>query len=151
MAQFSWPSHSLVIGQNSGCLLEEMHLRASVGSALGHSLDLCVVVVQSLSHVWLFATLWTVARQASYPWDFPGKNTGAGCHCLLQGLFPTQGLNPCLLHCRQILLPLSRWGSPWFLWVWVQNLFWWTDTQFILWIDMLSQVLWASSFSLSFH
>ena len=27
-------------------------------------------------------------------WDFPGKNTGMGCHFLLQGIFPTQGLNP---------------------------------------------------------
>ena len=33
------------------------------------------------------------------PWDFPGKNTGVGCHFLLQGIFLTQGLNPCLL-CR---------------------------------------------------
>ena len=30
-------------------------------------------------------------------WNFPGKNTGAGCHFLLQGIFPTQGSNPCLL------------------------------------------------------
>ena len=37
------------------------------------------------------------------PWDFPGKNTGVGCHFLLQGIFPTQGYNSCLLHCRQIL------------------------------------------------
>ena len=37
------------------------------------------------------------------PWDFPGKNTGVGCHFLLQGIFSTQGLNPGLLHCRQIL------------------------------------------------
>ena len=36
-------------------------------------------------------------------WDSPGKNTGVGCHFLLQGIFPTQGLNSCLLHCRQIL------------------------------------------------
>ena len=35
------------------------------------------------------------------PWDFPGKNTGAGCHFLLQGIFPTQESNPGLLHCRQ--------------------------------------------------
>ena len=34
----------------------------------------------------------------SSPWDFPGKNTGGGCHFLLQGIFSTQGLNPCLLH-----------------------------------------------------
>ena len=31
------------------------------------------------------------------PWNFPGKNTGTGCHFLFQGTFPTQGLNPCLL------------------------------------------------------
>ena len=39
------------------------------------------------------------------PWDFPGKNTGVGCHFLLHGIFPTQGLNPGLLHCTQMLLP----------------------------------------------
>ena len=39
------------------------------------------------------------------PWDSPGKNTGVGCHALLQGTFLTQGLNLCLLHCRWILYP----------------------------------------------
>ena len=42
---------------------------------------------------------WTVALQAPGPWDSPGKNTGTGCHALLQGIFPTQGWNPGLLHC----------------------------------------------------
>ena len=37
------------------------------------------------------------------PWDSPGKNTGVGCHFLLQGIFPTQGLNPGLPHCKQML------------------------------------------------
>ena len=37
------------------------------------------------------------------PWDFPGKSTGVGCRCLLQGIFPTQGSNPGLPHCRQTL------------------------------------------------
>ena len=37
------------------------------------------------------------------PWDFPGKNTGVGCHFLLQRIFLTQGLNLGLLHYRQIL------------------------------------------------
>ena len=41
------------------------------------------------------------------PWDSPGKNTGVGCHALLQGIFPTQGSNLGLLHCRQILYHLS--------------------------------------------
>ena len=41
------------------------------------------------------------------PWDTPGKNTGVGCHAFLQGIFPTWGLNPALLHCR-ILHHLSH-------------------------------------------
>ena len=44
--------------------------------------------------------------------DFPGKNTGVGCHALLQGIFPTQGLNPGLLHCRQNLYCLSYQRNP---------------------------------------
>jgi len=35
-----------------------------------------------------------------------------GCHSLLQGIFPTQGINLGLLHCRQILYHLSHWGFP---------------------------------------
>ena len=46
------------------------------------------------------------------PWDFPGKNTGVSCHALLHGIFPTQGSNPGLPHCRQILYHLSHRGSP---------------------------------------
>ena len=42
------------------------------------------------------------------PWDSPGKNTGVGCHFLLQGIFPTQGLNLCLLHWQVDSLPLSH-------------------------------------------
>ena len=44
------------------------------------------------------------------PWDFLGKSTGVGCHFLLQGIFPTQGSNPGLLHCRQTLYRLSHQG-----------------------------------------
>ena len=43
-------------------------------------------------------------------WDFPGKDTGVGCHFLLQEIFPTHGLSPGLLHCRQILYQLSYEG-----------------------------------------
>ena len=118
----------------------------------------CSFVVQSLSHVQLFATPWTAARQACLtfiisqglfkpmsiksvmpsnhlilchsllllpsvlpsttgpfqgvslcPWDSPGKNTGVGCSALFQGIFPTQGSNPCLLcllHWQAVSLPL---------------------------------------------
>ena len=40
------------------------------------------------------------------------KNMGVACHALLQGIFPTQGSNPGLLHCRRILYHLSHQGSP---------------------------------------
>ena len=44
--------------------------------------------------------------------DSPGKNTGVGCHALLQGIFPTQGSNPGLPHRRRILYHLSHQGNP---------------------------------------
>ena len=45
------------------------------------------------------------------PRDFPGKSTGVGCHLLLQGFFPTQGWNPCLLHFKAYSLRLSHLGN----------------------------------------
>ena len=48
------------------------------------------------------------------PWDSPGKNTGVGCHALLQGIFPTQASNPCflcLLHCKWVLYSQCHLGS----------------------------------------
>ena len=59
-----------------------------------------------LTCVQLFATPWTV-----HPWNSPSQNTGVGSLSLLQGIFPTQGLNPGLLYCRQILYQLSHKGS----------------------------------------
>ena len=47
------------------------------------------------------------------PCNSPGQNTGVGSHSLLQEIFPTQGLNPGLPHCRQTLYQLSHKGSPW--------------------------------------
>ena len=49
-------------------------------------------------------TLWS--------WNSPGQNTGVGSRSLLQGIFPTQGLNPGLPHCRQSLYQLSHQGNP---------------------------------------
>ena len=46
------------------------------------------------------------------PWNFPGQNAGVGSLSLLQGIFPTQGLNPGLLNCSWILYQLSHKGSP---------------------------------------
>ena len=59
----------------------------------------CVHVLSHLNHV--FATLWTVACQAPLSMGFSKQEYWSGCHALLQGIFPAQGLNPhllCLLH-----------------------------------------------------
>ena len=69
--------------------------------------------VQSISRIQLFVTPWTVAYQALPFMGFSSKNTGVGCHFLLQETFMTQGLNPDLPHCRQTLYHLSHQGySP---------------------------------------
>ena len=60
---------------------------------------------KSLSRVRLFATPYS-------PWNSPGQNTGVGSLSFLQGIFPTQGLNPDLPHCRRILYQVSHQGSP---------------------------------------
>ena len=64
-----------------------------------------------LTHVQLFVTQWTVAYQAPPSMGFPSKNTRVDCD-FLQEIFPTQGLNPSLPHCRQTLYRLSHQGSP---------------------------------------
>ena len=55
------------------------------------------------------------------PWNSPGKNTGAGSHSLLQGIFPTQGLNLGLLHGRWILYRLSHQNPPGWKWLFFFN------------------------------
>ena len=60
------------------------------------------------SCVRLYRTLWTVVPcpppgSSLFPWDSPGKDTGVGCHDLLQEIFLPQGSNLSLLHCRWIL------------------------------------------------
>ena len=71
----------------------------------------------SLSHFGLFAIPWTIQSM-----EFWSQNTGVGCHALLQGIFPIQGLNPGLPHCRRILYQLSHKGNPRIL-EWVAYLF----------------------------
>ena len=66
--------------------------------------------VKSLSRVRLCDSMDCSLTRFLHPWDFPGKKTGVSCHFLLQEIFPTQGLNPGLLHCRQTLYRLSHQG-----------------------------------------
>ena len=66
---------------------------------------------------------WTLTTRHLHLWTSPGKNTGVGSHSFLQEIFLTQGSNPGLLHCWQILYHLSHkrsiiilsgWGIPWY-------------------------------------
>ena len=65
------------------------------------------------------------------PWDSPGKSTGVGCQVPLQGIFPTQGLNPRLLHCWWILYHLAT--SPFTLFFFFMLLF--LFFFLLLWVD----------------
>ena len=56
-------------------------------------------------------TPWTLPTWFLCPWNSPGKNTRVSCYFLLQGIFPIQGLNPGLLHCRQILYHSLPWAT----------------------------------------
>ena len=75
---------------------------------------------QSLSCDLLFVTPLTVAHRLLCPRDVSVKNTGVNCHFLIQGIFLTQGLNPCLLyllHWQADFFPLSQLGgssSSWY-------------------------------------
>ena len=70
----------------------------------------------SVIRVWLCHPMDCDPPGSSVHGIFQFKNTGVGCHFLLQGIFPTQRLNPRLPHCRQILYHLSHWKvvtEPW--------------------------------------
>ena len=78
---------------------------------------LCCAVL-SHEHSVMYSALWPHRLQPSRflcPWNFPGKNTGKGCHFLLQKIFLTQGSNLCLLYLlnwQADSLPLHHLGFP---------------------------------------
>ena len=69
-------------------------------------------MLDHLSHIWLFATLWTVTHQAFLSMGFSRKKYWSGLPCPPPGDLPNQGSNPGFPHCRQILCHLSHQGSP---------------------------------------
>ena len=98
------------------------------------------------------------------PMDCAGQNTGVGSLSLLQGIFPTQGLNPGLLHCRRILYQLSHKGIPRIL-EWAAYPFssgsslprnwtgvsWVAGRFFTNWAIREAHLFWLTLFSLSFQ
>ena len=67
---------------------------------------------ESLSQVRLFATHGLQPTRLLCPWNSTGENIGVGGHSLPQGISLTQGSNPGLLHCKQILYCLELPGKP---------------------------------------
>ena len=104
-------------------LLAEMYnpFRKKESKHLETIMQLCVCVCVCvcvclcvLSPVWLFATPRIVTYQAPLSMKFPGKNTRAVCHFLVQGIFPIQELNQCLLcllHWQQIVYNWATWEA----------------------------------------
>ena len=72
----------------------------------------CAVCLVAQSCLTLYDPLDCSPPGSSVHGDSLGKNTGVGCHALLQGIFPNPGIEPGSLHCRQILYHLSHQGSP---------------------------------------
>ena len=99
--------HPLLLMPSSGTQIKDIHapsLILSVASAAPCPPDTCVFNLSVVSRSLQPCALWPARLLC--PWDFPGKNTGVGCHFLLQGS------NVGLLHCRQTLYSLSHQGSP---------------------------------------
>ena len=89
-------------------------LASSQSSTMGNSWEYSVLLLlfrnQVVSDSFETYGLWPTRLLCA--WDFPGKNTGGGCHFLLQGIFSTQGSNPGFSHCGHALYHLSHQGSP---------------------------------------
>ena len=92
-----------------------------------HLIQLCMLnnfysPAKLLSHVWFFATPWTVAHQASLSMGFSRQEYWSGLPFLSPGIFLTWGSNPDLQHYRQMLYHLSHQGSPGINWMQIINI-----------------------------
>ena len=112
MLHFSCPTGQGETGWDLGPLAEVLAPRQMSPQATKYKETMCAYWLSHCSRVQLFGTLWTVAYQACCRWDSPGKNTGVGCHVFLQGIFSTQELKLCLLHCGWILYHSTTSESP---------------------------------------
>ena len=97
---------------------ELLWLNVGKGPKVTPVFPLLCPLLPTLAYPFSHVRLWSHGPQPTrllLLWDFPGKNTGVGCHLSLQGIFLTQGSNPnlpSLLHWQMDYLPLSHPGSP---------------------------------------
>ena len=97
----------------STCLLKKLSCisRLGLNCTLDFFLSMCVSLV-SQSCLTLCNPMDSSLPGSSVHGDSPGKNPGVGSHSLLRRIFPTQGSNPGLRHCRWLLYCLSNQGNP---------------------------------------
>ena len=90
-------------GQSTGVFSFSIRHRRSIVERTSEVAQLCPALCDPMDCRFLHPPI-----RLLHPWNFPGRSTGVGCHFLLQGIFPTQGSNPGLLLCRQMLYHLSH-------------------------------------------
>ena len=93
---------------------EEFEGRKTIVYSNARAWSRLAFVLSCFNHVLFFCNSITCSPPiSSVHGDSPGKNTGVGCHALLQGTFPTQGSKLCLLHLQVCSLPLLPPGKIW--------------------------------------
>ena len=128
LPMFVWCDNTLLVVNN---WYRDIYICSQMGNPkdFGMVSDFTVVWVQwyNIACKWEWKSFSLVQLFGPYelysPWNSPGQNTGVDSLSLLQGIFPTQGSNPGLPHCRQILYQLSHKGSPNFAWTY-KKLIW---------------------------
>ena len=109
-SKFSLMEHSFLVKSGSFAFVQAVWRLLNVCSPILYFTLWKSVLLSSLSCVWLCNLIGRSPPGSSVHGDSPGKNTGVGCHTLLQGIFPTKGLNLhllCLLHWQVVSLPLA--------------------------------------------
>ena len=108
------PNDKVIFGSSAAylCCFQLSEIMKAPYSLSNFDLDLfpCYTKSESENLSVVSDSLWLHGLYS--PWNSPGQNTGVGSHSHLQGIFPTQGSNPGLLHCRWILYQMSHKGSP---------------------------------------
>ena len=84
----------------------------NIGGVINILINVFIVCLVTQSCLTLSSTMYCSTPGSSIHGDSPGKSAGVDCHALLQGIFSTQGSNPDLPHCRQILYHLGHRGRP---------------------------------------
>ena len=101
---------SSVYGISQASILEWVAISFFRGSSQPRDLSTPQLQSESESCSVMSSSLWPHGLHS--PWNSPGQNTGVGSHSLRQQIFPTQGSNPGLPHCRQIVYQLNHQGNP---------------------------------------